>query len=79
MKPLNIKSERPSREELRAALYVTREGFPDGEDARVILRELLALQHGAEELCRTWRMSEGEGEHPCADELEELMRGGPCA
>lgn len=90
MKPLNIKSERPSREELRAALYVTREGFPDGEDARVILRELLALQHGAEELAHKWRTlatassleEEWEIAHAyrsVANQLDKLMRGSPCA
>lgn len=80
MKPLDIKSTRPSRQELAAAHEWAETLDVDDRDVHdisAIVNELLALQHGAEELAHKWRTGGGWGGvgKACADELDKLMRG----
>jgi hypothetical protein len=73
----DIKSTRPSREVLARAL----EACCGPADIIALQNELLALQHGAEELSHKWRTDpDGPMEMGwCANELEKLFRGEPCA
>lgn len=71
-KPLNIKATpRPSREMLTYLLTAER-GMIDGEvldnlEIEMLVNELLALQHGAEELAHKWEL-EARQNLPCGHE-----------
>lgn len=84
MKPLNIKSTRPSRAQLEAAIDATGRVYAfSAEEWRVyacrLAAELLALQHGMEELERKWREAGSRRStndyDNCADELQKLREG----
>ena len=88
MKPLDIKSTRPSRERLAVALQEYDDCREIGQDWDVIVDELRALQQGMEELERRWRRNAAEHREDrhgstaradtfedLADELQKLREG----